>query len=200
MTTMPKSTSPPAELPILLFEHDAAWAAWLEEHHASSPGLWLRFAKKGAALRSLSYAEALDVALCYGWIDSQKKSYDEASWLQKFTPRGAKSIWSKVNRDKVAALTAAGRMRPAGVRAVEGAQADGRWAAAYDSQRTAVVPNDLQEALDRDPAARAFFAALDGANRYSVLFRVQTAKTPAARAKRITTLVEMLARNEKFHA
>ena len=171
----------------------------MDKHHAGAPGVWLRLAKKNAALRSLSYAEALDVALCYGWIDSQKKSHDESSWLQKFTPRGPKSLWSKINCEKVRGLSDAGRMRPAGLRAVERAQADGRWDAAYDSQRTASVPADLAAALEGNAAAKAFFSALDGANRYAVLFRVQTATTPAARAKRIAALVAMLARGEKIH-
>jgi uncharacterized protein YdeI (YjbR/CyaY-like superfamily) len=188
-----------APLPVILFEDREAWAAWLDERHATAAGVWLRLAKKGASIRSLSYAEALDVALCYGWIDSQKKGHDAESWIQKFTPRGPKSIWSKVNREKVQALTDAGRMRPAGLRAVEAAKGDGRWAAAYDSQRTATVPEDLAAALDGRREAKAFFAALDGANRYAVLWRVQTARTPAARAKRIATLVEMLARGEKIH-
>jgi uncharacterized protein YdeI (YjbR/CyaY-like superfamily) len=186
------------ELPVILFEDPAAWATWLDEHHAGAPGIWLRLAKKDAPIRSVSYAEALDEALCYGWIDSQKKSWDEDSWIQKFTPRGKKSLWSKVNRDKVAAL--AGRMRPAGLREVERAKEDGRWDAAYDSQRNATVPDDFQAALDANPAARGFFATLNGANRYAVLFRIQTAKKPETRARRIETLVAMLARNEKIHA
>ena len=188
------------EYPILLFPDDAAWDAWLAEHHAGAPGVWLRLAKKGAPLTSLSYAEALDEALRFGWIDSQKKSYDEHSWLQKFGPRGPKSLWSKINRDKIAALVAAGRMMPAGTRAVESARADGRWDAAYDSQSNATVPGDFQAALDARPAARDFFATLNGANRYAILFRIQTAKKPETRARRIETLVAMLARNEKIHA
>lgn len=190
---------PAQELPVVLFEDSDAFTEWLHAHHGESPGVWLRLAKKGAALRSLTYAEALDVALCYGWIDSQKKGFDEESWLQKFGPRGPKSLWSKINRDKVEALTAAGRMRAAGIAAVEAAKADGRWDAAYDSQRNAVVPDDFQAELDRSPAARDFFASLDGANRYAILFRIQTAK-PEARAGRIATLVAMLERGEKIHA
>lgn len=188
-----------AELPIVLFEDEGAWEAWLDAHHAESPGAWLRLAKKNAPIRSVTYAEALDVALCYGWIDGQKKSYDDDSWLQKFTPRGPKSLWSKINRDKVDALAAAGRMKPAGLLAVERAKEDGRWDAAYDSQRNATMPEDLQTALDATPAAKEFFATLNGANRYAILFRVQTAKKPETRARRIETLVAMLARGEKLH-
>ena len=195
--TPTKAAAP--ELPVLLFEDQAAWAEWLETHHPDSPGVWLRHAKKDSGLRSVSYAEALDVALCYGWIDSQKKSWDESSWIQKWGPRGPKSIWSRINREKVEALAAAGRMRPAGLAAVEAAKADGRWDAAYDSQSRATVPDDLQAALDRSPKAAEFFAALSGANRYAILFRVQTAKRPETRAKRIAGFVEMLERGEKIH-
>jgi uncharacterized protein YdeI (YjbR/CyaY-like superfamily) len=191
--------APAPELPVILFDDQAAWAAWLDEHHADSPGVWLRLAKKGAPYASVSYAEALDEALCYGWIDSQKKTFDQHSFLQKFGPRGARSIWSKVNREKIRALTEAGRMKPAGIQAVESAKADGRWDAAYDPASTATVPDDLQAALDANPKAKEFFATLNGANRYAVLFRVQTARKPETRAKRIATLVEMLERNEKIH-
>jgi uncharacterized protein YdeI (YjbR/CyaY-like superfamily) len=187
------------ELPILLFENQQAWADWLEQHVSDSPGAWLRFAKKKSGLRSLSYAEAVDVALCYGWIDSQMKSLDESSYLQKFTPRGPKSIWSKINREKVQALTEAGRMRPAGLLAVERAKEDGRWDAAYDSPRNATVPEDFQAALDQSPKAKEFFATLNGANRVAILFRLQTAKKPETRAQRIAAFVEMLERNEKIH-
>jgi uncharacterized protein YdeI (YjbR/CyaY-like superfamily) len=191
--------APAPELPVILFDDQAAWAAWLDEHHADSPGVWLRLAKKGAPYASVSYAEALDEALCYGWIDSQKKTFDQHSFLQKFGPRGARSIWSKVNREKIRALTEAGRMKPAGIQAVESAKADGRWDAAYDPASTATVPDDLQAALDANPRAKEFFATLTGANRYAILFRVQTARKPETRAKRIATVVEMLERNEKIH-
>lgn len=147
----------------------------------------------------MTYAEALDVALCNGWIDSQKKGYDDASWLQKFTPRGAKSIWSKVNREKALALIESGRMKPAGLAAVESAQRDGRWDAAYDSSSTATVPDDLQAALDGNSRAKAFFATLNSANRYAVLFRVQTARKAETRARRIEQLVGMLERHETIH-
>ena len=195
-----RAAAPAAELPVLLFEDARGWAAWLDAHHATAPGVWLRLAKQGGGLRSLSYAEALDEALCHGWIDSQKRRHDDVSWVQKFSPRGPKSIWSKINRDKVDALAAAGRMRPAGLLTVERAKADGRWAAAYDSPRNAAVPDDLRAALDADPAAAAAFAALDGANRYAVLFRVHAAKAPAARAAKVAALVAMLARGETIHA
>jgi uncharacterized protein YdeI (YjbR/CyaY-like superfamily) len=193
------SPSPAAELPILLFADARAWDEWLDAHHAASPGVWLRLAKKGAPLRSLSYAQALDEALCHGWIDSQKKPFDEHSWLQRFTPRGPRSIWSRINRDKVEALRAAGRMKPAGLAQVQRAQDDGRWAAAYASQSKATVPDDLQAALDGNPRARAFFATLDGANRYAILFRVHAAKKPETRARKIADFVAMLERGEKIH-
>jgi uncharacterized protein YdeI (YjbR/CyaY-like superfamily) len=185
--------------PVLHFETQPQWADWLAEHHASSPGVWLRLAKKAAALNSVSYAEALDISLCYGWIDGQKKGYDAESWLQKFTPRGPKSLWSKINREKIAALTAAGRMQPAGLLAVERAKQDGRWDAAYDSQRTATVPDDFQAELERNPAASAFFATLNSQNRYAILFRIQTAKTAATRAKRIEQFITMLESGEKIY-
>jgi uncharacterized protein YdeI (YjbR/CyaY-like superfamily) len=197
--TRPRTTAP-VQLPILLFESTEAWGAWLEAHSGDAPGIWLRLAKKAAPIDSITYAEALEVALCHGWIDSQKKSYDEASWLQKFTPRGPRSIWSRMNREKVQELTETGRMKPAGLLAVERAKEDGRWDAAYDSQRTATVPEDLQAELDRNPAAGAFFSTLDSANRYAILFRVQTARRPETRARRIAELVGMLERNEKIHS
>jgi uncharacterized protein YdeI (YjbR/CyaY-like superfamily) len=187
-------------LPIVLFENEAAWHAWLEEHHGSSAGLWLQLARKGSSLRSLSYAEALDVALCFGWIDSQKRSHDASSWLQKFSPRGPRSIWSKINVDKVQALIEAGRMQRAGLQAVEQAKVDGRWGTAYDSQSTAIVPADFQDALDCDPEAKEFFATLNSANRYAILFRIQTAKRPETRARRIAQFIAMLHRREKIHS
>ncbi|HEX8276265.1 MAG TPA: YdeI/OmpD-associated family protein [Longimicrobiaceae bacterium] len=195
--TPPKTPAP--ELPVLLFEDQAAWAEWLDRNHPDAPGVWLRHAKKDSGISSVSYAEALDVALCYGWIDSQKKSWDESTWIQKWGPRGPRSIWSKVNRDKVDALVAAGRMKPAGLAAVEAARADGRWDAAYDSQSNATVPDDLRAALDASPKAAEFFATLNGANRYAILFRVQTAKKPETRAKRIAGFIQMLERGEKMH-
>ena len=185
--------------PILSFEHPKAWATWLGKNHATSPGLWLRLAKKAALVQSLTYSEALEVALCYGWIDAQKKSESENTWLQKFTPRSKKSIWSRINREKALALIKAGQMKPAGLEAIERAKADGRWDAAYDSPSRARVPADLQAALNRNARAKAFFVTLDGANRYAVLFRIQTAKKTDTRAKRIDRFIKMLEKGEKLH-
>lgn len=187
------------EYPILPFDRPEDWEAWLKQHSADSMGVWLKLAKKETGIPSVNYAEALESALCYGWIDGQKAALDEQYWLQKFTPRAPKSGWSKINREKAEALIAAGRMQPAGLRQVELAQADGRWQAAYESQRSIQVPEDLQRALDEHPPARAFFDTLDRANRYAVLYRVTTAKKPETRAARITKLVEMLERGEKIH-
>jgi len=181
------------DLPISSFPSRAAWEAWLREHHARSGGVWLKMAKKGSAASSVSYAEALDVALCYGWIDGQKASYDGDFWLQRFTPRGRTSRWSQINRDKATELIERGLMQPAGLRAVEQAKADGRWERAYASWKTATVPDDLQRALEQQPGALAFFATLDSRNRYAILYRIQDAKQAATRQRRIETFVQMLA-------
>jgi uncharacterized protein YdeI (YjbR/CyaY-like superfamily) len=186
-------------LPTLPFETPSAWETWLRDHHAEAKGVWLKIAKKEAGIPTISYAEALDVALCYGWIDGQKAAFDAQFWLQKFTPRGPKSIWSKINCDKAAALIAAGKMQPAGLRQVGLAQADGRWNAAYASQSTITIPDDFQRELGQHPEASAFFATLNSANRYAILFRIHTAKKPETRAARIHTFIEMLTRGEKLH-
>ena len=188
-----------AEIDPTLFRNAKAFEAWLKKHHASSDGLWLKIAKKGAGQPSVTYPEAVEIALCWGWIDGQKKGLDEQHFLQRFTPRRARSIWSKINVDKVAALIAAGRMQAAGQAQIDAAKADGRWDKAYDGARTATVPDDLQAALDADPKATAFFATINASNRYAVLWRVQTAVRPQTRAKRIAQLVEMLARGEVVH-
>jgi uncharacterized protein YdeI (YjbR/CyaY-like superfamily) len=172
---------------------------WLDKNHSKSPGIWMRLAKKASGSQSVSYSEALEVALCYGWIDGQKKSDGEAAWLQKFIPRAKKSGWSKVNRKKALALIEAGGMKPAGLQAIERAKADGSWDAAYDSPSTATVPNDLQAALDKNPRAKTFFATLDSQNRYAVLYRIQTVKKAETRSRKIQQFVEMLARSEKLH-
>jgi uncharacterized protein YdeI (YjbR/CyaY-like superfamily) len=184
---------------ILLFRRQKDWQDWLGANHATSSGAWLRLAKKRSAIQSVSYREALEAALCFGWIDAQKKGESEQAWLQRFTPRRDKSIWSKVNRGKAAALIKAGRMQPAGLEQVERAKKDGRWDAAYDSPGSAEVPDDLQAALDRNPRAKAFFGALDRANRYAILWRIQTVKKAETRARRIRQFIEMLKRHEKVH-
>jgi uncharacterized protein YdeI (YjbR/CyaY-like superfamily) len=187
------------ETPTASFKTPRAWRAWLAEHHESSRGVWMKLAKKGSGTQSITYAEALDVALAWGWIDGQKKSVDEAWWLQKFTPRGDKSMWSKINRTRAEALIAAGEMKPKGLAEVERAKRDGRWEAAYDSPNSAAVPPDLAAALIASPRAAAFFAKLDARNRYAVLWRIQTAKQAATRADRVARFVAMLAKGEKLH-
>ncbi len=184
---------------IRVFTTQIAWAAWLEKNHRKSKGLWLRLAKKDSGLSSVTYGEALEVALCYGWIDGQKRGESEQAWLQRFLPRTAKSIWSKINRGKVGALIASGRMKAAGLEAVKHAKTDGRWEAAYDSPRGARVPEDFRAALAKSPRARRFFEGLDGANRYAVLFRIQTVKKAETRVRKIREFVEMLERNETIH-
>ena len=182
-----------------LFPDAMAFEAWLQKHHATSDGLWLQIAKKGANETSVTYPEAVEAALCWGWIDGQKKGLDDQHFLQRFTPRRARSIWSKVNVAKVATLIEAGRMQPPGHAQVEAAKADGRWARAYDGARTSSVPDDLLAALDESPQAQAFFATLNASNRYAVTWRVQTAVKPETRARRIAQLVEMLGRGKAVH-
>jgi uncharacterized protein YdeI (YjbR/CyaY-like superfamily) len=182
-----------------LFKSARAFETWLKKHHATSDGLWLQIAKKGAAEPSVTYAEAVEIALCWGWIDGQKKGLDDQHFLQRFTPRRARSIWSKINIGKVATLIEAGRMQAAGQAQIDAAKADGRWDKAYDGARTSSVPDDLQAALDATPKAKQFFATINATNRYAVLWRVQTAVKPETRAKRIAQLVDMLARGEVVH-
>jgi uncharacterized protein YdeI (YjbR/CyaY-like superfamily) len=185
--------------PIIAFASQQEWEAWLNERHADTKGLWLKLAKKGADIPTISYAEALEIALCYGWIDGQKAAFDDQFWLQKFTPRGPKSIWSKVNRDKAEALLAEGKMQPAGIAQMERAKADGRWDAAYESQSKIAVPPDFQSELDKNPRAQEFFDTLNSVNRYAILFRIQTAKKPETRAARIQKFIEMLVQQQKIH-
>ncbi len=185
--------------PIISFETQQNWERWLTEHHTETEGLWLKIAKKEAGISSVNYAEALESAICYGWIDGQKASFDDKYWLQKFTPRRAKSIWSKVNCSKALALIAEGRMQPAGIRQVELAQADGRWEAAYESQSKITIPDDFQRELDNNSKAQEFFTTLNSVNRYAILFRIQTAKKPETRSARISTFIEMLANNQKLY-
>ena len=186
-------------LEVLSFDTQQDWEAWLKEHHADTRGIWLKIAKKEARAPSVSYAEALEGALCYGWIDGQKAAFDDKYWLQKFTQRGAKSIWSKVNCGKAEALIAEGRMQPAGLRQVELAKSDGRWERAYESQSKITIPDDFQSELDKNPKAKDFFSTLDSANRYAFLFRIHAAKKPETRSAKIQKFVEMLNKQQKLH-
>jgi uncharacterized protein YdeI (YjbR/CyaY-like superfamily) len=190
---------PADSLPVASFESTDAWDAWLTAHAADSPGLWLKIAKKGSGGRSISYSDALDVALCHGWIDGQKGRLDDEYWLQRFTPRKPGSKWSKINTERAAALIESGRMRPSGLREVERAQGDGRWEQAYESQSRVTVPEDLARALAANQRARAFFATLDSRNRYAILYRIGTAKRPETRAKRIDAFVAMLSEHKKIY-
>jgi uncharacterized protein YdeI (YjbR/CyaY-like superfamily) len=198
MTTK-SATQTPAEPP-LICRDQKEWAVWLNQHHNISSGVWLRIGRKGSDLESLSYPEALEVALCYGWIDGLKRPYDESSWLQRFTPRGPNSLWSRINREKAEELIRSGRMKPAGLDAIDRARQNGRWDAAYDSARKSTVPRDFESALSRNRRAKSFFATLDKTNRYAILWRIQTAKRPETRARRIRDFVAMLERTEKIHS
>lgn len=189
---MPTST----ELPILPFESKKKFADWLAKNHDKSAGVWLKIAKKAAGIPTVTYAEALDVALCYGWIDGQRNGFDDRYFLQKYTPRRPKSIWSKINVGHVERLIAGGEMKPAGLKAVEAAKQDGRWDAAYSSQKNISVPEDFQSALNKNKQAKAFFETLTASRRYSFLFRITTAKRSETREKRIRQFVEMLAKGE----
>jgi len=186
-------------LKTLTFRSSAEFRSWLEINHAVSDGIWLRIFKKDSGEKSITYAEALDQSLCYGWIDGQKQVHDEVSWLQKFTPRRAKSGWSKLNTEHAERLIKSKQMTGAGLEAIEAAKTDGRWQAAYDSPRNAVLPDDFLKALDKDKKAKAFFKTLNKANIYSIVYRLQTAKKPETREKRKKMILEMLARGEKFH-
>jgi uncharacterized protein YdeI (YjbR/CyaY-like superfamily) len=188
-----------SNLPVQLFKDKKDWEAWLGKNHATSAGLWLKIAKKAAKIKSLSYAEALEAALCYGWIDGQKKACDESTWLQKFTPRGPRSIWSTINREKAEELIKQGLVKPAGLKAIERAKENGQWDTAYASQSRITIPVDLQAELDANKKAKAFFATLNSANRYAILFRLQTAKKPETRAKRLRQFIDMLEKHEKLH-
>ena len=193
---MPSSS---AEPPVKEFRTRAAWEKWLERHHGHKAGVWMKFAKKGTGVTTVTYAEALEVALCFGWIDAQVKRFDETYYLQRFSPRRVRSKWSKINRDAATRLTEAGAMRPPGLAEIERAKGDGRWDAAYESPANATVPEDFERALAHNKKAREFFATLSRQNRYAILYRIQDAKRPETRAKRITQFVEMLARGEKLH-
>lgn len=185
--------------PIVAFASQREWEDWLEAEHAASEGVWLKLAKKNSRVETVSFDEALESALCYGWIDSQAASLDERFYLQRFTPRRKRSRWSRINRDRVAELTKQGRMKPAGLAQVELARADGRWDAAYDSPATATVPDDLRRALDANPKARDFFATLSSQNRYAILYQLQDAKKPETRARRLEKFVALLNEQKKIY-
>ncbi len=187
------------ELPLKPFKSQAAWRKWLDEHHATTPGVLIKFAKVSSGVASLNYQQALEVALCYGWIDGQSKRIDDRFHQQRFTPRTKKSIWSKINRAKALALIDQGKMQPAGLREVERAKADGRWDAAYDSPKNSIVPDDLQRALDANPKAKAAFDKLNSQNRYAILFRLHGAKRPETRTRHIEKFVAMLAEGKKLY-
>ena len=181
------------------FSSAADWTAWLEAEHATSAGCWLKISKKTATRPSVSYDEALEVALCFGWIDGQKRALDEHHWLQRFTPRKPGGRWSKINTAKADALIAAGRMRPAGQSEVDAARADGRWDAAYAGQRASTVPDDLRQALDDSPVAAAFFSSLSSVNRYAIIYRISSVKRAETRARKIAQYVQMLAEHKTIH-
>ena len=186
-------------LPIKRFATQKSFETWMERNHDKAPGIWIKYAKKASGINTIAFAEALDVCLSYGWIDGQGKGLDETFYLQRYTPRRAKSKWSKINRDNVARLIKEGRMKPAGMRQIELAKADGRWDAAYDSPANAKVPPDFQRALNKNKKAKSFFETLNSANRYAFLYRIQDAKKPETRARRIEKFVEMLAAGEKLY-
>jgi uncharacterized protein YdeI (YjbR/CyaY-like superfamily) len=185
--------------PVEFFENGAAFERWLKRNHAKTSCIWVKSAKKKTGIPSITWDEGVDVALCYGWIDGQGKSLDETYTLQRYTPRGKRSTWSKLNRDRVARLIDEGRMQPAGLAEVERAKADGRWDAAYDPPSTATVPVDLAKALATSAKARKFFETLNSTNRYAILHRIQNAKKPETRARRIEQFVEMLKKGEKIY-
>jgi uncharacterized protein YdeI (YjbR/CyaY-like superfamily) len=185
-------------MPIIEFETTDAFETWLNKNHSNLSGLWLKIFKKDSTIKTITYAEALDVALCYGWIDGQKKAFDEQSWLQKFTPRREKSIWSKINIGHVERLTNEGRMKPAGLKAIEKAKADGNWETAYDSPSKMVIPEDFLKEISKNKKAETYFLTLNKTNLFSIGFRLQTAKKQETRAKRMKQIIEMLAKGEKF--
>ena len=188
-----------AELKVLPFKTATAFEAWLKKNHAKSPGIWIQFFKKGSGVQTITYSEALDEALCWGWIDSQIKRYDNKSYLQRFGPRKPKSIWSKTNRMHIARLSKAGRMMHAGLAQVAAAKKDGRWEGAYDSPKNMAVPSDLLKALAQHKKAERFFKSLNKANVYAIAWRLQTAKKPETRKMRMSLILAMLKKSQKFH-
>jgi uncharacterized protein YdeI (YjbR/CyaY-like superfamily) len=193
------SSSAGSKAPVRAFKDAKAWESWLSKNRGATDGIWIRIAKKGSGTKSVTHPEAVEVALCFGWIDSHMRPESATAWLQRFTPRRPRSIWSKINREKALALIASGRMTPAGLNQIERAKQDGRWEAAYDSSRSATVPADFRAELDKHPRAKAFFETISAANRYAVLWRLQTAKKPETRAKRLRGFIGMLEKGETLH-
>ncbi len=189
----------PPDSEIISFTTPAKFRSWLTKNQSKADGLWLRLFKKGSGEKSITYAEALDEALCHGWIDAQKRSYDEISWIQRFTPRRTRSGWSKINTGHAERLIKEERMTATGLQQIEAAKADGRWTAAYDSPRNAAPPEDFLKALGKDKKAKAFFETLNRSNVYAIVYRLQTAKKPETREKRMAMILGMLSRGEKFH-
>lgn len=187
------------DVPIRAFKDAAAWDAWLGKNQNTAAGIWMRIAKKASGTKSITYPEAVEIALCHGWIDGLKRPESDTAWLQRFTPRRKKSIWSEINREKALALIASGQMKPAGLAEVERAKLDGRWDAAYQSPRSATMPADFRKELDRHPKADAFFKTISKTNSYAILWRIQTAKKPETRARRIKDFIERLEKGETIH-
>lgn len=185
-------------LPVILFETQESWGNWLEKNESVS-GIWVQIAKKGSGINSINYKEILEVALCFGWIDGVSNKFDEKTWVQRFTPRKPNSKWSKINKIKAEELISAGKMRPSGMAAIEIAKQKGIWDAAYDSQKNATIPADLQIELDKNPDAAEFFKSLESVNRYAILYRLQTTRNPEIRTKKLAQFIEMLKRKEKIH-
>jgi len=185
-------------LPVILFETQESWSNWLEKNESAS-GIWVQIAKKGSGINSINYKETLEVALCFGWIDGVSNKFDEKTWVQRFTPRKPNSKWSKINKDKAEELIASGNMRPSGMAAIELAKQKGIWDSAYDSQKNATIPADLQNELDKNQEAAEFFKSLESVNRYAILYRLQTTRNPEIRTKKLAQFIEMLNRKEKIH-
>jgi uncharacterized protein YdeI (YjbR/CyaY-like superfamily) len=196
---MPASKPKSSPLQRIAFKSAAEFRKWLTKNYGQTDGIWMQIYKKDSGKTTITYAEALDEALCYGWIDGLKQKYDELSWIQKFTPRRTRSGWSKINTQHIARLTKEGRMKPSGLKEVEAAQKDGRWKAAYDSAKISTVPEDFLKELRKNPKAKAFFDTLNKSNLYAITYRLQTAKKPETRERRMKVILEMLAKGEKFH-
>ena len=197
--TAKNASSVKPEDPTRAFKDAKAWESWLAKNHKAADGIWMRLAKKASGIKSITYPEALEVALCYGWIDGLKRPESPTTWLQRFTPRRRRSIWSEINRNKALGLIAGGRMMPAGLEEIERAKRDGRWDAAYASPKAATMPPDFQKELNRHPKAKAFFKTISRTNSYAIMWRIQTAKKPETRARRIATYIEMLEKGDTIH-